>query len=112
LGIETSVCPLRPHVADFSLQPCLSFDVGSLRASGIKSDQLISVDDATMIWAALGAELRVAWEPREPFWAELRGGLGAPLLHEKFTLENPRKIAFDIDYITAHAGAVVGVRFW
>jgi hypothetical protein len=112
LGIETSVCPLRPHVGDFSLHPCVSFDIGSLRAGGIKSEQLVSVDTKTLVWAALGAETRLAWEPREPFWAELRGGLGVPLLHEKFSLENPRKIAFDIDYMTAHAGASLGVRFW
>lgn len=112
MGIETSVCPLRPHVGDFSLHPCLSFDIGSLRARGIQSDELVSVDDASFVWAAFGAEARLAWEPREPFWAELRGGLGAPLLHEKFSLENPRKIAFDIDYLTAQAGASLGVRFW
>lgn len=112
LGIETSVCPLRPHVGDFSLYPCLSIDIGSLRASGIKRDRLVSVDTKTLLWAALGAETRFSWEPRDPFWAELRAGVGVPLSHHEFVLENPAKIAFDIDYITLHGGVSTGVRFW
>jgi hypothetical protein len=112
LGLETSVCPLRPSAGELSFYPCVSFDIGSLRARGIESDQLGSIGSGTILWAAVGPELRLAWEPRAPLWLELRGALGFPLVRHTFQLENPAQNALVIDDLTAQGGLVAGVRFW
>jgi hypothetical protein len=112
LGLESSVCPLRPSTGELSLYPCASFDLGSLRARGIESEQLVSTGSKTILWAAVGPELRLAWEPRAAFWLELRAALAFPLVHHTFQLRNPTQNALVIDEMTAQGGLVAGVRFW
>ena len=112
LGLQTSVCPLRPRVGDFSLYPCVAFDVGTLQAGGVRSDQLPVVDDETRLWAALGPELRLAWEPAAPYWLELWGAEAVPLLPHRFDLENPRRLALDLATVLVSGGVSGGVRFW
>jgi hypothetical protein len=112
LGLETSVCPARLRLEPFALHACAAFDLGSLRARGIRSEALVSVSSETRVWAAVGPELRLAWEPHEAYWAELRGELQLPLVQRKFELQNPRKTAYDIPSLTAQTGISLGVRFW
>jgi hypothetical protein len=112
LGLKTSVCPLSVHAGDFSLYPCVAFDIGSLRAGGVQSDELPLVENETLVWAALGPELRLAWEPAAPFWLELWGAEAVPLLPRRFDLENPRKLALDLHTLLVSGGLSGGVRFW
>jgi hypothetical protein len=112
LGLETSVCPLRPRLGQFSLYPCLAFDIGSLHAGGVRSDRLPVVDDDARLWAALGPELRLAWEPAMPFWFELWAAETVPLLPHRFDLENPRQLALDLATVLVSGGLSGGVRFW
>lgn len=112
IGLDTSVCPLRPYVGDFSLYPCASFDIGSLRARGVRSAELPRVSDKTLAWLALGPELRLAWEPARPFWLELRGAGAVPLLTHGFDLKNPPKTALMVEGLLVSGGVSGGVRFW
>jgi hypothetical protein len=112
LGLQTSVCPLQLRAGDFSLYPCVAFDIGSLQAGGVLSDELPSVEDETLVWAALGPELRLAWEPAAPFWLELWGAEAVPLLPHRFDLENPRRLALDLHTLLVSGGFSGGVRFW
>lgn len=112
IGLETSVCPLRAHVDDFSFYPCASFDIGSLRAAGERSSALPWVHTSTLLWASLGPELRLAWEPAAALWLELRGATGVPLVWHTFELQNPQQTALDVRGITFQGGFSGGVRFW
>jgi hypothetical protein len=112
LGLKTSACPLAVRAGDFSLYPCVAFDIGSLRAGGVRSDELPLVESETLVWAALGPELRLAWEPAVPFWLELWVAEAVPLLPRRFDLENPRKLALDLHNLLVSGGLSGGVRFW
>jgi hypothetical protein len=112
LGLQTSVCPLQVRAGDFSLYPCVAFDIGSLQAGGVLSDELPLVENETLVWAALGPELRLAWEPAAPFWLELWGAEAVPLLPQRFDLEHPRKLALDLHTLLVSGGLSGGVRFW
>jgi hypothetical protein len=112
IGLETSVCPLHAHVDEFSFYPCASFDMGSLRAAGERSSALPLVYTSTLLWASLGPELRLAWEPAAALWLELRGATGVPLVRRTFELQNPQQTALDVQGITFQAGFSGGVRFW
>ena len=112
LGLETSVCPLSVRAGDFSLYPCVAFDIGSLRAGGVRSGELPSVENETRVWAALGPELRLAWDPAVPFWLELWAAEAVPLLPHRFDLENPRQLALDLHTLLVSGGLSGGVRFW
>jgi hypothetical protein len=113
LGLAASVCALRPHWREIAFYPCLWFDVGSLRARGVSSDALPSVSSETVPWVAVGPELRLSWEPRAPFWLELRGVVPVALYRHRFELQIPYDIALNVEHdLSFEGGAVAGVRFW
>lgn len=80
LGLEASACPQGLWLEPFVAYGCLAFDVGSLRASGVEGPELPFPDSSIVAWLAVGAELRVAWQPDAPFWLELNGQLGTPVV--------------------------------
>ena len=113
LGIETSVCPWRFRWQDVALSPCAAVDLGSLRGEGLLGDKLTAAHADTILWAAAGAELRVAWEPAGPLWAELRGSAAFPLVAgHQFQFSNPPAVAYQVPYVTGLLGLAFGVRFW
>lgn len=112
-GVETSLCPWRYAKSELSIAPCALIDVGSLRVAGVRDDQLTSARGDTVLWAAVGAELRFVWEPPAPFWAEARvSGLLALRQGYRFTFENPNRIAYEVPVGSVSAGLSAGVRFW
>jgi hypothetical protein len=61
----------------------------------------------------VGAELRVAWEPSAPFWVELHGAVGFPLVQSyRFRFRKPDKDAYEVPAATGAGGLATGVRFW
>jgi hypothetical protein len=112
-GIETSVCPWRYGPRDLAIAPCALLDLGYLHVAGVRDSQLTSASGQGIFWAAAGAELRLAWEPRSAFWAEIRVAGLLPLRQGyRFTFENPRKDAYLAPPFAASAGLSGGVRFW
>jgi hypothetical protein len=112
-GVETSVCPWRYAKSELSIAPCALFDVGSLRVAGVRDEQLISARGETVLWATLGAELRFAWEPAAPFWAEAHlAGVAALRQGYQFTFEKPNEVAYEVPAVSVSAGLSGGVRFW
>ena len=112
LGIETSVCPWRLQLDQLVLAPCAALDLGSLSGRGVRSAGLTSPKSDTIVWAAVGAELRLAWEVAAPVWVELHGAAAFPLFggHD-FRFENPRKDVYTVPYFALSAGGALGVRF-
>lgn len=113
LGVETSACPWRFHEAELALAPCATFDLGSLRAQGELSENLPKPDGKTILWAAVGGELRLAWEPDAPFWVELRGAATFPLVATyQFRFRNPTQLVYEVPRFSGAGSTAVGVRFW
>jgi hypothetical protein len=114
MGVEASACLPRELLSTTWIHFCGALDMGSLRAQGLESPGLTSLDSRTILWVAVGAELRLAWEPDAPFWVELNGQLGVPLVNHRFIFENPDTTVFEIEGVdlTAGAGVATGVRFW
>jgi hypothetical protein len=118
MGVEASACAPRDLLTNAWLHFCGAFDMGSLRAEGLESPGLTSLGSGTILWVAVGAELRLAWEPDAPFWVELNGQLGLPLVSHRFIFENPETTVFEVNGPdegldpTAGAGVATGVRFW
>jgi hypothetical protein len=79
----------------------------------VQSPQLPRPGSATILWVALAAELRVAWQPDAPFWLELNGQLGTPLVKHTFRFRTPDAEAFVAEPgLSAGATIVSGVRFF
>ena len=113
LGLEASVCPQGLRFEPFALYGCAAFDIGSLRARGVQSPELPFPGSSTILWVAVGAELRLAWQPDAPFWLELNGQLGTPLVKHTFMFRSPAAEAFRVEPgLAAGAGIVSGVRFF
>jgi hypothetical protein len=114
LGVEASLCAPWALSSTLLLHGCGAVDVGSLRARGLESPGLVSVSSDTILWVAVGAELRLAWEPDAPFWVELAGQLGVPLRSHRFIFEKPEVTVFEIgpDDPIGGLGVATGVRFW
>jgi hypothetical protein len=113
LGLEASVCPQALRIESFALYGCAAFDLGSLRARGVQSPELPFPGSSTILWVAVGAELRLAWQPDAPFWLELNGQLGTPLVKHTFMFRAPSAEAFRVEpELALGAGIVSGVRFF
>jgi hypothetical protein len=113
LGVETSACPWRFHEAELAFAPCATLDLGSLRAQGELGDNLPKPDGKTILWAAVGGELRLAWEPDAPFWVELRAAATFPLVAtHRFRFLNPTQLVYEVPWLTGAGSTAVGVRFW
>lgn len=112
LGLESSGCYAPLRVDELVLWPCAWLDLGTLRAEGKKSAELPTASGKAIFWASVGPELRVAWEPDVPFWLELRGTLGFPLVVHGFAFDQPEAKVFEVPRVTAGAGVATGVRFW
>ena len=112
-GLAASLCPRRFRSGAWVLAACAAFDLGSLRAVGVRSERLTSVRADAIWWASAGAELGVAWEPGPPFWVELRGAVEFPLrAGYQFRFENPSALAYRVPYVAGSAAIVSGLRFW
>jgi hypothetical protein len=112
-GFETAVCPWHFRRRTLGVTPCAALDLGWLRAAGVPSEQLSSAHEETIWWASLGAQLALAWEPRAPFWVELRAAADFPLrAGYQFTFENPARTAYQVPYLAGSVAIVSGVRFW
>jgi hypothetical protein len=113
LGLEASVCPQGLRIESFAIYGCAAFDVGSLRGRGVQSPELPFPGSSTILWVAVGAELRLAWQPDAPFWLELNGQLGTPLVKHTFMFRAPNAEAFRVEpELASGAGIVSGVRFF
>jgi hypothetical protein len=111
VGLETSACPWRLAAGVWGLSPCAAFDLGTLRAEGVKADRLTSASGKTIFWASVGAELRLAWEPDAPVWIELRAAAGFPLVSHQFMFKFPDANVLTVPRFSAAAGLTTGVRF-
>jgi len=113
LGVETSACPWRFRWAELGFAPCATFDLGTLRGEGERGGNLTQPGGDTIVWAAVGAELRAAWEPTGPLWVELRGAAAFPLVAgHQFVLRNPTLVAYEVPILSVAVGMAIGVRFW
>lgn len=117
LGLAASACPRARRLSLWNLRlyPCLVLDLGSLRGRGLQSQQLTFPSSKTIFWLAWAAELRLAWEPRGPFWLELDGWAGTPLIAHRFVFNQPHVEVFELKAgRSLHGGVAVatGVRFW
>lgn len=110
-GLETSACPWRLATGALALAPCLAFDLGTLRVQGLKADKLTSASAKTILWAGVGAELRLAWEPESPVWIELHGRAEFPLISHQFRFIHPDAVVLTVPRFSGAAGVAAGVRF-
>lgn len=112
LGVEASVCPWRLRLDQLALAACAALDLGSLRGQGVRSETLTSAGSDTIVWAAVGAEVRLAWEVAAPFWVELHGGSALLLAAtHQFRFENPSNDVYRVPYFSGSVGGALGVRF-
>jgi hypothetical protein len=112
-GIATSVCPWRLRTGELAFAPCAGLDLGLLHAEGIEGGALVSAKEDTILWAAVGLELRAAWEPDVPFWFELRGAAEFPLpAGHEFRFAQPTKEVLRVPWLAGSGSAAAGVRFW
>ena len=112
MGLETSACPWRLAAGALALAPCVAFDLGTLRLQGLKADRLTSASAKTILWAAVGTELRLAWEPASPVWIELHGRAEFPLISHQFMFRLPEADVFTVrPRFSGAAGVATGVRF-
>lgn len=111
IGVAASGCTFRFARGPWALAPCVALDLGTLRAEGLREDRLVAAGGRTIFWAALAAELRLAWEPPAPLWLELQGTLSAPLVRHSFVFDNPPADVFTVPVLFGGVGGVVGVRF-
>ena len=113
IGGELSVCPRLPAASGVAFYPCAALDLGALSAEGIEGGKLVSGNSSTIFWAAAGLGVRLAWEPRAPFWVELQGRVAVPLVSHEFVFEQPPASVYKVEpaNVTAGAGVAGGVRF-
>ena len=120
VGARADVCPVRLGSRDLSIRPCVSADLGEIRAEGIA---VTSPQQAVVAWFDAAALLRARWAPgRGLFFVEGEAGILIPVTHPRYVYENPSppntmaKPAFPTQYNTPQAGAAgslaVGLRFW
>jgi len=110
-GLETSACPWRLAARALALAPCVAFDLGTLRVQGLKADKLTSASAKTILWAGVGTELRLAWEPELPVWIELHGRAEFPLISHQFKFIHPSADVLTVPRFSGAAGVAAGVRF-
>jgi hypothetical protein len=112
-GVQVSVCPLRWGGARLGVAPCGFVDLGTLRSEGVRAERLISAGGDTILWATVGAELRLAWEPAAPFWLELKGAAELPLRRGyRFTFDRPDRDVYEVPDYAGSLALAAGVRFW
>jgi hypothetical protein len=112
-GMEASICPLRWGTAELAVAPCAQVELGILQVAGLREGKLTSAGDDTILWASVGAELRLAWEPPAPFWLELRGLGEVPLRSGyRFTFSRPDADAYTVPVMAGAVDLGAGVRFW
>jgi hypothetical protein len=113
LGVEAAVCAFRARLGELWVVPCLNLDVGTLRAAGVASEVVTKPSNDTIVWAAPGAEARIAYEPDAPWWVELRGGLQVPLpASHQFDFKNPTVTGYRVPYYQASGAISLGWCFW
>jgi len=112
-GMEASICPWRWSTAGLVIAPCGQVELGILQVAGVREGKLTSAGDDTILWASVGAELRLAWEPQAPFWLEMRGVGEVPLRSGyRFTFSQPDADAYKVPVIAGAVDLAAGVRFW
>lgn len=114
LGVEAALCAFRVGLDyGLALVPCANFDVGTLRVAGLASEVVTKPKNQTVLWAAAGAEARLAYEPEAPWWVELRGSLQVPLYaSHRFDFEKPTVTGYQVPYYQASGAIALGWRFW
>ncbi|HKO52611.1 MAG TPA: hypothetical protein VJV79_33115 [Polyangiaceae bacterium] len=76
LAGRAEACPVAWSMGSFELRPCLAFELG---ATGASSEGEAGLDDRS-IWAAPGAQLRLAFALQPKWvWLEASGGAIVPL---------------------------------
>jgi hypothetical protein len=111
LALETSACFALLREGQFASSTCVWVDVGSLRAAGKESPALAAASSATIFWASAGPEIRLAWEPPVPFWADLRTQLGFPMISHEFRFQAPDELVYRVPRVSAGAMISTGLRF-
>jgi hypothetical protein len=112
MGVRASGCYWSLRIESLAITPCLGVDVGSLRGRGIESEALPHAYSGITGFAAVGPELRWAWEPSAPFWLELQADLQFPLVAHEFHFQQPLRQVYEVPRVAASVGLATGVRFW
>lgn len=114
LGVETSFCPWVLRSQGLGFYPCGVVDLGSLRGEGELGDKLTTAGGDTIVWASVGAEARLLFDPATlPIWFELSASAGFPLVAtHQFRFSSPSALVYEVPRFTTAGGVAVGVRFW
>ena len=112
LTSELEACPLRLTVGrKLYAAPCLFGDMGLLRTQGQIAGQS-AVMTQTRPWVAIGLLGRVRWWLGAGIFAEISGGLRAPLGRDTLIFEVPQRVAvYTVPVAGAHVGIGLGYGF-
>jgi hypothetical protein len=107
---RASACPLRvPASGSWALRPCALFELGTLDASGERTERRAS---ASMPWSALGTTARAEYSPVPPLLVVLDAGMVVPLSRGTFYFDPPtaENTAFTVPAVGATARIGLATR--
>jgi hypothetical protein len=106
-------CPLQVRFAArrVVLEPCGTFEIGFLFASGSPASGGDTGRRDLRPWAALGATARALWTFREPFFVEVAGTIFTPLVRDQFYIYTPNVALFEAPGVGYRGSCGIGVHF-
>lgn len=106
---SADLCPIAySPISRLRLVPCVRGEVGVVDASGSGATP---TREETRPWVVLGLVARGRADLVGPLFAEIEGGLGAPLVRDRFYLE-PDFTVFRASAVAWSGAAGLGVTIW
>ncbi|AKV00752.1 hypothetical protein AKJ09_07415 [Labilithrix luteola] len=102
------LCPVAWSPDRFRIAPCLRTEVGVLQGGGIGVQPARS---SSRLWLSTGAAAHVRWMAFRPVFVDLEAGLGAPLVRDRFFVQQ-NTMVFRVPDAEWSAALGVGATIW
>jgi hypothetical protein len=113
LAARVAGCPYRaPLTKGSRVSPCAGLDAGWIRARG--TDPGIHSLEKDGLWLSLSLDAQLELAVTGAIFMEVNGGLGVPLIRQRFQFETPDKapeVVYQVPPVSGHGGFSVGARF-
>ncbi len=87
---------------------CVRSHAGAIDAHG---EGVVMTRSATRPWVDVGVALAIRFRIAGPVFVEAQGGIGVPLVQDRFFLE-PNDTVFQASFLTGHVGGGLGFEIW
>jgi hypothetical protein len=99
LGVRLEGCPIVARRGGVSLFPCIHLEAGQMTANGLAVGDVVEPRTSHGAWAAAGIDVRVRLPITGPLFAELEGGVSAPLVRRSYVFDNPKEVVHTTPWV-------------